>query len=215
MELTDRQRRLAFAGLVVALAAAGIYLTLPGGTETGRPTASPAVESPGGGSGGDSAPTTAPTVAAPSPAPSAFDIYSLLPFGEKEFAGAADAARRFTAAYGTYRYDEEPKAYLGRLDALMAADLRSEIERGAASPGLIEQRKQEQAVATSEATVESIRDIEKSSITFLVTGKQQITRTGQSSENSQRYSVTVSKDAGGWKIYAFQPADIGQAGDTG
>lgn len=211
MELTDRQRRLVFAGLVVALAAAGIYLTLPGRSapEQTRPAAPATSAATSPERGAPSAP------ASPAPSASAFDIYPLLPFNEAEFTAAADLAKRFTAAYGTYRYDEEPKTYVGRLDRMMVAELRSEIERGAASPGLLEQRKQEQIVATSEATVDSIRDIEKTSIVFLVTGKQQITKIGQSSATSGRYAVTVSKAGGGWKIYAFHPADVGQAGDTG
>lgn len=211
MELTDRQRRFAFAGLVIVLAAAGIYLTMPD-RRTPEPdsAASPAATPAAG------APAPAPVApATPSPGASDFDIYPLLPFAEEEFAAAADVAQRFTSAYGTYRHDEDPKVYLGRLDQLMIPELRSEIERGATSPGLLQQRKQEQVVATSEATIESIRDIEKSSIIFLVAGKQRITRTGQSSVSDERYAVTVGKKDGGWKIHAFQPADVGQAGDTG
>jgi hypothetical protein len=220
MELTDRQRRLAFVVLVLALAAVGIYLTVPSGAAPGRPAGG--APSPGAGTGvpAGSTPTPSPATpvargASPSPSPSGFDIYPLLPFDRAEFAAAADLARRFTAAYGTYRYDEEPRAHLARLDGMMSPDLRAEVERGAASPGLIEQRKQEQAVATSEATVDSIRDVEKSSIIFLVTGRQQVTRTGNSSETKAQYAVTVSREGSDWKVYSFQPAEAGQAGDTG
>jgi hypothetical protein len=217
MDLSDRQRRLAFVGVVIALAAVGVYLTLPGrGAPAGAPSANvSAAPSPTAGTAGPGGPAVTPSAVPSSPESSTFDIYSLLPFGEKDFAAAADVARRFTIAYGTYRYDEEPKVYLDRLQPLMTPDLRTEIERGVASPGLIEQRRQEQFVATGEATIDAIRDIEKSSVTFQVTAKQQITKTGRSSESSERYSITVGKDGGGWRVFAFQPADAGQAGDTG
>lgn len=219
MDLTDRQRRLAFAGLVVVLAAVGVYLTVAGGGAAGDESAgataaaSPTTSGTASPPAGSASPSSG--AATPSPEESAFDIYPLLPFGEKDFAAAADVAKRFTSAYGTYRYDEGPQAYLSRLDPLMTGDLRTEIARGVGAPGLVQQRQQEQYVSTGDATVEAIRDIEQSSIIFVVAGRQQVTKSGTTSENSARYSVTVSKDGGSWKVYAFQPADVGQAGDTG
>jgi hypothetical protein len=211
MDLTDRQRKFAFVGLVIALAGVGVYLTLPDrgdGTEQveQRPaTSAPAVPPP----------TTTPPGIASSVAPDDFDIYRLLPFSQRDFAAAADLAQRFTAAYGTYRYDEDPRTYVQRLRGLVTAQLGAELERSASAPGLLEERRAGQIVAESTASIESIRDIEASSMIFVVTGRQQLTNAGQKSEESKRYAVTVERDGGSWRIYAFEPADEGQAGDTG
>jgi hypothetical protein len=208
MELTDRQRKLAFAGIVVALAAVGIYLTLPaaeggGPSPTATPSASPAP------------PATNPPGISSTISPNNFDIYRLLPFSQKDFAAAADLAQRFTAAYGTYRYDEAPTAYGQRLRPLVTDQLLTDLERSAASPGIVDERKREQVVAVGSATINSIRDIEGNSVIFLVTGTQQLTKAEGQSEDSKRYAVTATRDGATWRVYAFEPADAGQAGDTG
>lgn len=211
MDLTDRQRKFTFAGIVVALAAAGIYLTLPardGKTEPGtvRPsTGAPTAAAP---------PTTPPPGIDSTISPQNFDIYRLLPFSQRDFAAAADLAQRFTAAYGTYRFDEEPQTYVQRLRGMVTEALRVELERSASAPGLLEERKADKVVAESTATIDSIRDIEASSVIFVVTGRQRVTNAGQQSQDDQRYAVTVSRDGGSWRVYAFERADAGQAGDT-
>jgi hypothetical protein len=211
MDLTDRQRKFVFAGIVVVLAAAGVYLTLPKGDgptdATDRPTSS--VSAPVAPS-----PTPPPGIAA-GVTPENFDIYRLLPFSQRDFAAAADLAQRFVAAYGTYRFDEDPKAYAQRLQGMVTAQLSTEIARSSSAPGLLDQRRQDQAVAVSTATLDSMRDIETNSVVFLVTGDQQLTKAGAQSQDKQRYAVTVTRAGGSWRIYAFEPADAGQAGDTG
>lgn len=207
MDLTDRQRKLLFAGLVVVLAAAGVFLTIGGGgdkkearathsTTPAPPSAPPAT-------------TSAPPVAVPSPSPTSYDIYSLLPFTQHDFSAAADVARRFTAAYGTYRFDEDPKVYAARLQSLSTPDLGSQLVRGAATPGVLEQRKKDQEVSTSDANLDSIRDMGKDQLIFLVTGRLHITKGGTTSDTSRQYAVTVTRSGGSWVVYAFQPADVG------
>jgi hypothetical protein len=206
MDLTDRQRKLLFAGLVVLLAAAGVFLTIGGGgghkharagrASTPTPTVPPAAVS-------------APPVSGPTPSPGSYDIYSLLPFTQKDFTTAADVARRFTAAYGTYRFDEDPQAYLNRMRGLVTPDLANQLQQGAAAPGVIAQRKQDQEVSTSDATLDSIRDMAKDQLIFLATGKQHITKGGKTSDSSQQYAVTMTRSGGGWVVYAFAPADVG------
>jgi hypothetical protein len=207
MDLTDRQRKWLFGGLVVVLAAIGVFLTVGGGggghhraraerTGTPTPSAPPSTSS-------------AVPVGGPTPTPGSYDIYSLLPFSQKDFTTAADIARRFTAAYGTYRYDEAPQAYVDRIRNLVTPDLLNQLQQGAAAPGVIAQRKQDQETSTSDATLDSMRDMSKDQLIFLATGKQHITKGGKTSDSSQQYAVTMTRSGGGWVVYAFAPADVG------
>jgi hypothetical protein len=210
MDLTDRQRKLVFAGIVVALAAVGVYLTLPNAASSkprsGR-SATPSAAAP--------APATSPPGISSTISPGGFDIYRLLPFSQRDFATAADMVQRFTAAYGTYRYDEDPQAYGQRLRPLVTDQLLTDLQSSAAAPGLVDERKRDQVVAVGSAVIDSIRDIETNSVIFVVTGKQQLSTAAGPSEDSKRYAVTATRDAGVWRVYAFEPADAGQAGDTG
>lgn len=215
MNLTDRQRRLLFGGLVVLLAALGVYLTVAGpGDEPDRTGARP--------SGTPTAVPTGPTgPASPPPGiqgtvnPDDFDVYRLLPFSRQEFATAADLAQRFVAAYGTYRFDEPPETFTGRLSGMVTDDLKTQLARDAATPGLLEQRRRDQVVAQGSASLDQVRNIEDNSIVFVVTGRQQVTAGGTESGDTKRYAVTIARNGGSLKVYAFQPADAGQAGDTG
>jgi hypothetical protein len=207
MELTDRQRKLLFAGLVVLLAAAGVFLTISNGdhphaSARHAATPTPAASTP-------PATLAAPPVSGPSASPGTYDIYSMLPFTQKDFSMAADVARRFTIAYGTYRFDEDPSAYVNRMRGIITPDLAAQLQQGAA-PGVLAQRRQDQEVSTSTATLDSpLRAIAKDQIIFLATGKQHITKGGKSSDSSQQYAVTVTRSGGGWVVYAFAPSDQG------
>ncbi|WP_067476904.1 hypothetical protein [Actinomadura hibisca] len=211
MNPTDRQRKLLFGGLVVALTAVGVYLTAaapgdePARSTTRGPSAAPIPSS---------GPASPPPGIATAVDPKAFDIYRLLPFSNQEFATAADIAQRFTAAYGTFRFDEPPQTYMARLNGLVTDELRTELERGASAPGMLEERRQQQAAATGSATLDRVRTIEDNSIIFLVTGKQQLTKGGKQSDASEKYAVTVARNGGSLRVYAFEPADAGQAGDV-
>ncbi|WP_067455738.1 hypothetical protein [Actinomadura macra] len=214
MNLNDRQRKLLFAGLVVVLALVGVYLTIaaPDDDSDGpadRPSAAASATA------GPTGPASPPAGIPGAVNPSDFDVYRLLPFSRQEFATAADLAQRFVAAYGTYRFDENPQAYIGRLSGYVTDELRGELARGAAAPGILDERRQQQIVAEGSSTLDRVRDIEDNSIIFLVTGKQQLTKGGRSSGDSKQYAVTVARDGGSLKVYSFQPADAGQAGDTG
>ncbi len=211
-DLTDRQRKWVFAGLVVVLAFVGIYLTLPSSSPkhaTAKPTTSTGPDAPA------LTPTTAPAGITSSISAGNFDIYRLLPFKEQEFATAADLAQRFMIAYETYRYDESPQAYMQRLQPMVTSDLASQLAAGAAAPGALAQRQQEQEVATGTASIDSIRTFQANSIIFLVTGHQQVSKTSGKTQVDQQFAVTVARASGSWSVFAFEPADEGQAGDTG
>lgn len=205
MDLTDRQRKLLFAALVVLLAAAGIFLTVggggrrhPGAAHASAPPSAAPVRTP-----------PSPVVSGPPPSPGSYDIFSMLPFTRQDFNTAADVARRFTVAYGTYRYDETPQAYIARLQPLVTADLAAQLQRDSAAPGILQQRQQDKEISTSAARLDAIRDFEKDQIIFLVTGTQHISKGGNASDSTEQYAVTVTRSGGGWVVYAFQPADVG------
>src|SRR4051794_28688668 len=127
MDLTDRQRKLLFAGLVVVLVAAGVFLTIGNGGGRGparaRHRGSPRASSP-------APPTTsAAPVTGPTPSPGSYDLYSMLGLGQQDFNVAADVSRRFVVAYGTYRFDEDPKVYAGRLQGIAAPDVVAQLQR--------------------------------------------------------------------------------------
>ncbi|NKZ03937.1 hypothetical protein [Actinomadura latina] len=212
MNLNDRRRKLLFAGLVVVLAAVGVYLTVAtpdhgDDPREARPSATSTAGSPG--------PQSPPPGIQNAVNPGDFDIYRLLPFSRQEFATAADLAQRFVTAYETYRYDEPPETYMGRLSGLATGDLVQQLGRNAATPGLLEERRREQVVAQGSASLDQVRTIENNSVIFLVTGRQQLTKGGKDSTASKQYAVTVARDGGSLKVYSFAPADAGQAGDTG
>lgn len=215
MNLTDRQRKLLFVGLVVALAVVGVYLTVAAPDHDSSDSATSRTTPTTAASSGPTGPASPPPGISGAVAPSNFDIYKLLPFSQREFTTAADLAQRFIAAQGTYRFDEDPKVFTARLAGLVTDQLRGEIERGAAAPGILDERRAQQIVAEGTATLDRVRDIEDNSIIFLITGKQQVTKSGKKSTDSQQYAVTVARDGASLKVYAFEPADAGQAGDTG
>jgi hypothetical protein len=212
-ELTDRQRKWVFAGLVVALAFVGIYLTLPSSSssspQTTKPSASTGPEAPAAG------PTTPPPGISSTITAGNFDIYRLLPFKQQEFATAADVAQRFMVAYETYSYNEAPQAYMARLQPLVTSDLATQLAAAANTPGVLDQRKQDQEVAQGTASIDSIRTFQPNSIIFLVTGHQQVQKVSGSTQVDQQFAVTVARSAGSWTVYALEPAETGQAGDTG
>ncbi|MCO5972104.1 hypothetical protein [Actinoallomurus soli] len=208
MDLTDRQRKFLFAALVVLLAGAGVLLTI--GTGSGRhkgsaqrsgPVAAPSPSAPS---------FTAPGLTGPPPSGGTYDIYSLLPFTQKDFSAAADVARRFVIAYGTYRYDEQPSAYLARMQGLVTSDLAAQLQRDSSAPGLLDQRRQDKEVSTSDAHLDSLRDMEKDQFIFLVTGTRHVSKGGSAPGDSpEQYAVTVTRSGGGWVVYAFDQANVG------
>ncbi|RSN64120.1 hypothetical protein [Actinomadura sp. WAC 06369] len=211
MNLDDRQRKIVFAGLVAVLAAVGVYLTVAGPERaTGEPDGAPTAAAPA-----PSEPASPPPGIRTAVNPDDFDLYRLLPFSRAEFATAAEVAQKFVAAYATYRYDEEPRKYDERLSPLVTEQLRGELARAHASAGLVAQRRQDRTVATGTASLDRVRDIGDNSIIFLVTGTQTVTAGGKETGENKRWAVTVVRDGGSLRVYAFEPADAGQEGDTG
>ncbi|MFI0422410.1 hypothetical protein [Spongiactinospora sp. 9N601] len=202
------RRKLVFGALVVVLALVGVYLTMwPGGErepadagryEPGRTPSAPPV-------------TPRPPLATASDAP--FDIYSYLPMTKEELAATADVARRFTAAYGTFRFDEAQNAYADRLKGFTTADLGAELARSVAAPGVIEQSIAEQRISEGSAAVKQIRQIDETSVTYVVTGSRKVTVRNVPSQSSEDFAVTLVQVGGDWRVHDLQPATAGQEGD--
>jgi hypothetical protein len=203
------RRGLVFAGLVAVLAVVGVYLTMGPGPE-GSPSATEQANV-------DRTAEPEPEVVAPTPVATAsdapFEIYSFLPMSKEELAASADVATRFTAAYGTYRFDEDPGLYADRLAVFTTAELATVLARSVTAPTVVEQNKAEELVAKGSARVKEIREIDRTSVTFVVTGVRQETTNNGSSEASRDYAVTLTQIGSDWRVYDVQEADAGQEGD--
>lgn len=206
MELTPTRKKLLFAGLVAIFVIIGLAITWPEGDgRTGAaPSATPSVSSP-----------SAAPVPTASVDPSKFDIYKLLPFDKQQFVAAATTAQTFAAAYGTYRYDQNPQAYTNNLKSLATSDFGKTLT-GASGGGVGGQDlKTNQVVSRGSATIASIRSFDDQSIIFVVNAHQDITSKKGADTQDDQYAVTVIENGGEWRVYDFQPASAGNAGDVG
>lgn len=209
MSTTGDKRGLAFAAIVVVIAAVGIYLTMwPSSGDDDGDAGNPAA---GATSAAPPTPRGTPLATA-SGAP--FDVYSYLPMTKEQLAAAADLAERFTAAYGTFRYDEDPAVYADRVKVFTTADFGNMLARTLTSPGSVEQNRADEVVSTTTARLKSIRSVEKTSVVFVVTGTQQIAAKSGAKQLAADYAVTVSQMGTDWRVFDLQPAGEGQDGDS-
>lgn len=210
----DGGKKLAFAGAVAVLAVVGVYLTM-------NPPTSGEAQS------GESRTVTSehrsPETAAASPGsvprevaktPANFDVYDYLPLTRKELGAAADLARRFTESYGTFRYDEEPAAFAGRLGAFSTDEFAAQLTRAVTDPELVRRNRADQVVSRASARVETIRDMTAGQVVFVVGSVRHVTGRNGEKDESNRFAVTVIKVGGDWRIYDLGLADEGQDGDT-
>ncbi|MER7127786.1 conjugal transfer protein [Streptosporangium saharense] len=207
--MVEGRRGIVFAVLVAMLALVGIYLTMwpssgGGGQE---PAAEPAGVSRT--TRGEAEPPHAEATASNAP----FDVYSYLPMTKQELAAAADYARRFTAEYGTFSYDEQPSAYGDRLRSYTTSEFADVLLRTVTSPGTVAANTADQVVSVGAAKVKEIRQIQRSSVIFVVTGTQTVTAKSGAKERTADYAVTVVELGTEWRIHDLQPADEGQDGD--
>ncbi|MEV4803641.1 hypothetical protein AB0K18_26865 [Nonomuraea sp. NPDC049421] len=200
------RRGVAFAAVVVVIAAVGIYLTMWPDTPDQEPAEPPAARAT------SSAVVSSTPLATASAAP--FDVYSYLPMSKEQLAAAADLAERFTAEYGTFRFDEDPAAYAARLKAYTTPELGNTLARTLTSAGTVEQNRNDQIVSTATADLKEIRQVEKNSIVFVVTATRQIAAQSGDKQASEEYAVTVSQSGSDWRIYDILPSTEGQEGDT-
>ncbi|MFF0306702.1 hypothetical protein ACFYSC_04700 [Streptosporangium sp. NPDC004379] len=207
------RRGLVFAVLVAMLAGVGVYLTMM----SGQPGGEPAGQDPARADRATAQARARVSAEPPRPAATAsdapFDVYSYLPMTKQELAAAADYARRFTAAYGTYRYDEDPAAYGDRVGGYTTTEFADVLLRTFSSPGTIEANKADQVVSVGSAEVKAIRQVQDTSVTFVVTGTQKITTKAGPRGLTDDYAVTLIEVGTEWRVHNLEPADAGQEGD--
>jgi hypothetical protein len=148
-----------------------------------------------------SAPSTQTT---PRPDTTAPDVGQLLPFSPHQIAEAASLASAFTAAYGTYRHDEEPQHYLRRLEAMISPQLRPRIARTSTDPDTLLQRRRAQENSDAHAHLETIRAITPTSITVVITATQQLTTTHVTRRETTRYTLTLTPSPCGWRVHSIE-----------
>ena len=210
MDLTPGQRKAVFAGVVLALAALGAFLLIPGLLlGNSRPAAaSQPVRS------------TAPATAAPTPAglsgttPPAgagLDIYQLLPFSQAGLTAATQVVEQFAADYSAYTYTESAAAYVGRMRGLVTAQLAATLARGYATPGVAQVRTQQKQTSFGTGRVTALRAFGATSITFVVAVAQKVTGSQGTSRNTINYAVTVTGAGTRWQVNDVQLASAGNS----
>ncbi|WP_395107259.1 hypothetical protein [Actinomadura sp. SCN-SB] len=160
--------------------------------------------------------STPDSIASTRPSMAAAEIVRLLPFRQEEIAAGVQVARRFTAAYGTWRYNEDPRQYLARLTPMASDQLRPQLERAATDPTTTSHRRRLHQTSTGQARAEAIRGLGPTSITVILTGTQHLATPHTAWQDTSRYAVTLTHHGRGrgWRVYAFDLAATGDAGDT-
>ena len=217
MDLSPRQRVLAFLSIVLVLGGTGAYLLIPGvraalgqGPQAGpaRPTVS--AHPSGSAAPVPSSPPSSSTAPA-GPAGSSPNIYAWLPFSQADLAKAASTTEAFGAAYDTFSYRESAAAYVAPMHNLATTELTGSLARGYSTLGVASQRAKQRQVSTATAVINSLRSFGASSLIFVVTINQRLHTTQGTSQGSLQWAITVVNNAGTWLVNDIEPA---QAGNT-
>ncbi|MFI9574749.1 hypothetical protein ACIG5D_25235 [Microbispora rosea] len=208
---SDRGKGLAFAAAVAVLAAVGVYLTMSGPSGSSADDAQTREQSV-------VATSRAPAAARePSPVattPAAFDVYAYLPLSREEIGAAADLARRFTEAYGTFSPGEDPAARADRLKRFATDEFAGQLTRTVTDPAVVEQNEADQVTSKGSAKVTTIRDMTADQVVFVVDSARHVTDKNGQKDVPERFAVTVIKAGTDWRVYDLQLADAGQDGDS-
>ena len=203
MDLSPRQRVLAFLGIVLVLGGTGAYLLIPG-VRAALGQGPPAARR------GPPRPPTRPA-ARPRPRParrpvpphrparpprSAPNIYAWLPFSQADLAKAAGVTEAFGAAYDTFSYRESAAAYVAPMRSLATSELTGSLARGYSTLGVASQRAKQRQVSTAQAVINSLRSFGASSLIFVVTINQRLHTTQGTSQGSSQWAITVVNNAG-------------------
>jgi hypothetical protein len=210
MDLTSRQRLLAFALIVLAVAGVGTFLFITGTDKhnTASPPAHPSTPAATYSSPA-AAPSTPVQPTGSTAASSQVNIYQWLPFSESQLAQASSVVQEFSAYYGTYSYSEGTSSYINRMSSLANSQLLKVIQSGYAAPGVASLRSQQKQVSTGTAVINSLRTFGPDSITFVVTINQKVTQNKGTSQLTNQYAVTVASTGAGWQVNNIELASQG------
>jgi len=209
VDLTARQRKAAFALIVVVLGGLGGYMFVPRAAAGGS-AAVPSHARPQPSAPAVAGPSASPGPAA-SPATSAPDIYQWLPFTRSDLATAAAVATEFSADYGTWSYSQNAAEYVASMGSLITPELSKFLAQGFSVPGVASLRASRKQVSVATATISALRAFGPSSITFVVTISQQITQARGRSQTTTQDAVTVTGAGGGWRVNDIELAAAGNS----
>jgi hypothetical protein len=199
-------RRVAFAAIVCVLVGLGAYLIRPAAHPRAQPAGQSVRQRPAASS--TPRPVASPTAGT---VPGEPDIYQWLPFTQAGLAAAAATVTRFADAYGTYSYTESTSAYGASLQPVASAALIQQIEGAYAAPGVASVRAGSKQVTAGVATINAIDAFGPTSLTFDVQIAQRVTSTTGGSQQSARYSVTVTGDGTSWQVTSVELATVGNS----
>jgi len=209
VELTQTQRRLAFIAAVVALAALGAYLLIPGVRTARHQPARATQQAQAVPRASVSAPPASASASPAATGSGAVNIYRWLPFSQAELGSAAGVTQQFGADYGTFSYTENAAAYVARMRSLITSQLSATLAQGYAAPGVAVQRTQQKQVSSGSAVINSLRAFGTSSLTFVVTIKQAMSTSQGRSQMSGQYAVTVTASGANWQVTDIELASAG------
>jgi hypothetical protein len=234
MNLSSGQQRALFAAIVVVLVGLCIYLIGPGGHSS--PSSSGASTSPSAAaaasdtppavvptSAGTATASSNPSIVSPTSSPSGTttvgkgqaNIYDWLPFSQSDLTSAAKTALAFGADYGTWSYTESGKAYVAKMNGLIAPEFAGTLEATYETPGVQSQRISQKQVSTGSAGITQLAAYGPGSITFDVSIAEKLTSTGGQRTDSTSYAITLVTSASGWVVNDIEYANAGNTGDVG
>ena len=214
MELSTGQQRLLFVVVVLALAGLGIFLVGPSFHHKTSAAPTPSASSaPASAPAASSSPAAQPatTPATPATTGGGANIYQWLPFSQQDLTEAAQATISFAADYDTYSYTETDKAYIGKMAAVVTAELAATLKNAYDLPSAASMRSSQKQVATSSGQIVSIRSFGTgpSSIIFVVNITQKVAATSGTSSTTTQYAVTAIAAGGGWQVNDIELAKAG------
>ena len=195
--MTSRAARPAALLAAVGLLCGGCSL-LPNPAVSPAPASRPATSRP--------APSAATGPRTDAPAP---PLASLLPFSPARLQAAAALARRFTAAWDSWSWQQPPAAWLAALQPVAAASLEPALAQAAGDRGVLAQRAAGRQTAIATVTALAIRDLTPGSVTLTVTAAQVVTSSSGASQATAAWAVTLTAAGSGWLVWDIEPADAG------
>ena len=214
MDLTPGRQRLVFVVVVVVLVGFGIFLIKSrdsGGTPAAAPSTSARTPTPGGTQASGVPPSSLPTATPVSTAGGAA-IYQWLPFTQAEFSAATQTTLSFAQDYATWSYTESVAAYAAKLSPLVTPQELATLKNGYSTAGVAGPRAQDKQVSTGTGTINSIRSVISSpttSITFVVTIKEQVTSTQPVNTQSSQYAITLAPSGSAWQVTDLELSTLG------